>query len=749
MVRKAQPPSFPFVRLTFTQPFRKTDVIMYVCPYVITWTAGDHRSDMRLAVVPGIRTKSKSDVEPLKLNTMRKTTFWTLISIAAIAAIFSGYSGQNSDYPSGAPAGYTGSPGDGQNCVACHGGSASNVTGWITSDIPSSGYIAGTTYNITVTVTGTGAKGFEVSPQNPSGTLLGTLIAGTGNSLVGNGKYVTHTSSSNSNPKVWTFQWVAPATGTGTVTFYGAFVVTKPVTKLSTLVVNENIPMTANATATPSALVTGETSQLDVTVTGGTGSNTYAWTSVPPGFTSSLKNPVASPTVTTTYNVTVTSGSQTANSSATVTVYQTLTAQASATPSTITAGESSQLDVTVTGGTGTNTYAWTSTPAGFTSSLKNPVVTPSETTVYSVTVTSGTQTANSTTTVTVNPLIPLAVQATATPSSILPGESSQLNALASGGSGTYSYSWTSIPPGFTSNIQNPVVTPAATTQYVVVVGDGAGTTSDTVEVTVTLNPLEAQATATPSTICVGQTSQLNVTATGGSGTYTYSWASVPPGFTSNLQNPVVTPTENTQYIADVTDGSQNASSSTNVTVIPEPTAFAGNDTSYCYTITQFPVSGTAVNYSSVLWSTSGDGTFGDATLLSTDYFPGAGDIAAMAVNLTLTVDPVSPCAAPVSSVRHIVFDPCLGIPGAQGGGFTVSVSPNPSTGVIHVAIRGTSAKESLVTVMDLSGNTIATRVTAIPGDAFETFDLSSLARGLYVLRVQAGADQVIRKIVIQ
>jgi hypothetical protein len=51
--------------------------------------------------------------------------------------------------------------------------------------------------------------------------------------------------------------------------------------------------------------------------------------------------------------------------------------------------------------------------------------------------------------------------------------------------------------------------------------------------------------------------------------------------------------------------------------------------------------------------------------------------------------------------------------------------------------------------MDLSGNTIASRVTGISGDAVETFDLSSRAKGLYVLRVQAGPDQVIRKIVIQ
>jgi len=42
---------------------------------------------------------------------------------------------------------------------------------------------------------------------------------------------------------------------------------------------------------------------------------------------------------------------------------------------------------TASGGTGTLTYSWTSTPAGFTSTSENPVVSPSSTTTYNLTVT--------------------------------------------------------------------------------------------------------------------------------------------------------------------------------------------------------------------------------------------------------------------------------------------------------------------------------------------------------------------------
>jgi len=148
--------------------------------------------------------------------------------------------GGGSKYPGGSPGGYTGSPGDSKNCTYCHGGSATNALGWITSDIPLQGYIPGETYTVTVTVSGTGDKGFEVSPQDEDGNLLGTLVDAAGVHLVNGNKAVTQDNSSSANPKVWSFQWVAPDAGTGQVKFYGAFTINKPVTKLSVLAVQED-----------------------------------------------------------------------------------------------------------------------------------------------------------------------------------------------------------------------------------------------------------------------------------------------------------------------------------------------------------------------------------------------------------------------------------------------------------------------------------------------------------------------------
>ncbi|OFY17098.1 MAG: hypothetical protein A2X11_01880 [Bacteroidetes bacterium GWE2_42_24] len=196
-------------------------------------------------------------------------------------------SAYESYYPTGAPAGYTGSPGDGNNCTSCHGGTATTSPGWITSDIPGSGYIPGVTYQITATnsLAGNGKKyGFEVSPQNTSGTLLGTLTAGTGTQLVGNGKYVTH-SLATLVTNSWTFSWTAPVAGTGNVTFYGAFARGNPgLVTLSTLTVNEalNSPAPAGPISGPSTICVAATGNYTVgTIAGATD---YVW-SVPAGAT--------------------------------------------------------------------------------------------------------------------------------------------------------------------------------------------------------------------------------------------------------------------------------------------------------------------------------------------------------------------------------------------------------------------------------------------------------------------------------
>lgn len=82
----------------------------------------------------------------------------------------------------------------------------------------------------------------------------------------------------------------------------------------------------------------------------------------------------------------------------------------------------------------------------------------------------------------------LAVQLYSSQNEICPGESIRLFAIPSGGTSTYNYSWTSDPPGFTSNIYNPVVNPQVSTNYILVVNDGLNQVTDTLTISVKTIP---------------------------------------------------------------------------------------------------------------------------------------------------------------------------------------------------------------------------------------------------------------------
>jgi hypothetical protein len=134
-------------------------------------------------------------------------------------------------YPDGSPGGRTGSPGDGgATCTGCHSGSSQDAANWITSDIPVSGYVPGQTYTITASAThvGAGKFGFEVTAEDLANAKKGTFVItdAAQTKKVNANAAVTHTSGGTTpsgDSKSWSFNWTAPASGTGSVKFYGAF----------------------------------------------------------------------------------------------------------------------------------------------------------------------------------------------------------------------------------------------------------------------------------------------------------------------------------------------------------------------------------------------------------------------------------------------------------------------------------------------------------------------------------------------
>jgi len=168
---------------------------------------------------------------------------------------------------------------------------------------------------------------------------------------------------------------------------------------------------------------------------------------------------------------------------------------------------------------------------------------------------------------------------------ILQGATASLTATVSGGSGNFTYQW--VPsalvnnPNSLSTTTTNLLTP---TTFIFYVTDNTHncTQSDTIFINFSMMPLAVSSGATPNTLCAGDTVFLSAQATGGSGNYTYTWTSIPAGFTAVVQDTFALPQTHTEYIVTVDDGYSTSSHSVSVAVYPLPTVFTlSGNTAYC------------------------------------------------------------------------------------------------------------------------------------------------------------------------
>jgi hypothetical protein len=133
-------------------------------------------------------------------------------------------------YQSGAPAGKTGAPGEG-NCTECHTGSVmagSSENQFILVDGAgvATSYVPGVTYQIGLSMASNPAKkGMQVTARDANNATAGTFTGASGVALTSSsGKsYANHTAASTlSSFPLWTWSWTAPATNVGPVKFYVA-----------------------------------------------------------------------------------------------------------------------------------------------------------------------------------------------------------------------------------------------------------------------------------------------------------------------------------------------------------------------------------------------------------------------------------------------------------------------------------------------------------------------------------------------
>jgi hypothetical protein len=253
--------------------------------------------------------------------------------------------------------------------------------------------------------------------------------------------------------------------------------------------VSASVPTVVNFQANPTSITAGQASVLSWTVTGADSVSITAVGTVPLTGTASV-----TPTSTTTYTLTAKNANGSVSANATVVVNAAVTSLLAcfASPSNIMAGESATLNYTSQNATAVNI-----TPSVGSAGLSGSVaVTPTASTTYTVTATGpNNATASCSIAVTVSAgALPRIVQFSASPLSILSGQSSTLLWVVDNST---SQTITSLGTVVAAGSQS--VTPTATTTYTLTATNAAGSSTATATITVTQipNPIIVNFTATP------------------------------------------------------------------------------------------------------------------------------------------------------------------------------------------------------------------------------------------------------------
>jgi hypothetical protein len=309
-----------------------------------------------------------------------------------------------------------------------------------------------------------------------------------------------------------------------------------------------SLPAIGNFAASKNPDVVNQVTYLNVTVTGGRPSYKYSYSGLPPGecISTNTASLFCNPSLPGNYTITVTvtdANSKTATKTLRLTVYPTLPEISSfiATVNPVDVGQATTLEVTVTSGTGTAPYSYmySGLPSGCsTGNVSALSCTPGAAGTFGITLTvtdaMGKTTASTLSLVVNNRLAvsPMTIR----PNPVILGNSIQITETASGGLAPYSYSYAGLPPGCSSSsTDNLTCTPTSQGTYVVnvTVTDSNGmsvSATESLTVSQVTQPLTISAfVATPSNFNLGSSTYLNVTASGGSGSYTYFYSDLPSG----------------------------------------------------------------------------------------------------------------------------------------------------------------------------------------------------------------------------
>jgi hypothetical protein len=549
--------------------------------------------------------------------------------------------------------------------------------------------------------------------------------------------------------------WTSAGPQTVSVSYVNQNETTTPVTDYSVTVVPQPVPIITG----PVSICANSTGHIYTTEAG---MSEYAW-AVSSGGTITAGNTPGSPTITVSWAA---AGSRTVSVSYTdvdgctaasptilnVTVNP-LPAAIAGNARGICLNTSTTIGAAAVAG---STYSWYSNPAGFTSTLANPTVTPLVNTTYTVTETvtsTGCENRHSVL-VKVNP-IPAAIAGDSR--TICKNSSTTLGAPGVAGS---IYSWSSVPAGFTSPLPNPTVTPATTTTYTVMQTAISTGCSNSNSVVITVNPVPVPTLSGPTPVCNKSTGNTYTTEASMSN---YLWI-IPSGavvtgggttsdnYVTITWNSTGTRTIKVNY-TNAFGCSAPAPKTFNVTVNPAPVPAITGSSSGC--INTDKVYSTVPLQSNYSWTISPDGVIvsgqGTKTVVVMWTAPGEQWVG-------LNYSNASGCSAPAPTIKNVTVTSCKSmeiLPDSAISTFNgkgdipgLEIYPNPNDGsftaIISVSKPGTY---NLQLFSNLGVMVYELKDLYVSGTIKQKIEVTYVANSIYTL-VLTNKDQTIQKKVL-
>ena len=403
----------------------------------------------------------------------------------------------------------------------------------------------------------------------------------------------------------------------------------------------------------------------------------------------------------------------------------------------------SGLPTGVSGAWASNVYTISGTP------------TASGTFNYTITLTGGcSTTVTKTGTITVNAL-PTVVSGTAITTCSTAGA---VNITAGSSATNYSsVTWTSSGTGIFANVTSLTTctyTPSAAdisagSVTITLTASNAGCANVTSTKTLTINAVATSVTGTAITTC-STSGAVNITA--GSSATNYSsviWTSLGTGTFANATS--LTTCTYTPSAADISVGSVtltlttngnspcgNVTSTKTVTISSPMIAVAGTAVTTCATAgaVNITAGASATNQTLVTWTSSGTGTFANATSLTTcTYTPSAADISAGSVTITLNTSNAG-CANTTSTKTLTITTAATAVAGTN-------INTCSNIGSVNIT-AGASATNATTTTWTSSGTGTFTNPTSLTTCTYtqSTADITAGSVTLTLTATNAGCPNV-------